>query len=475
MDRSPTCTVEVPMADGARVAAFVYAPEGVADEPGTPFAVTWNPAPLVMLHGNGEDHGHLAELIGRLGAGRSVIALDSRGHGRSTRGSEPLSYELMARDTLEVMSRLGVTQAHVLGFSDGGIVTLLLARDVPSRVLSCTALGANLSPEGLSDVARVGMRAALVAAPLLPARPGACSEAELLRLMLEQPHIDAASLGSITCPTLVMAGGHDLVKPDETRRIAAAVPGSRLEVVEPAGHDLPHDAPAEVAKAAAELIAQADGRSRPRGARRLVTFRDEVPVVAAASPDVAVVRATLRDEPGVCALYERLLDSCEVPGRETCGWRRGFWPLPDDVARRLRAGTTWVAVAREDVASGSAREGARILGAMSLDDDFGLDGVEPAWERLAAGEALTCHLLATDPDARGRGVATALLAAYAREGIRRGCRALRINTSPQSLSNRLYHELGFTLWAPVRFPYEGLPLTPWTCPYELRLDDGGGV
>lgn len=110
---------------------------------------------------------------------------------------------------------------------------------------------------------------------------------------------------------------------------------------------------------------------------------------------------------------------------------------------------------------------------MSLDDDFGLPGVKPDWEPLRPREALTCHLLAVDPDERGQGVARALLARYADEAIRHGCRALRINTSPQSLSNRLYHELGFTLHKPVWFPYEGLALSSWTNVYELRLDGGG--
>ena len=112
---------------------------------------------------------------------------------------------------------------------------------------------------------------------------------------------------------------------------------------------------------------------------------------------------------------------------------------------------------------------------MSLDGDLGLPGVELPLAPLEPGEWLTCHLLAADPAARGRGVATALLAAYAREGIARGCKALRINTSPQSLSNNLYHELGFVLHKPVWFPYEGLSLTGWTNVYELRLDDEGIV
>ena len=564
---APTCVVDVPMADGARVRAFAYAPEGVSDEPGTPFAVSFRPAPVVVLHGNGEDHGRMLEVVGQLARERSVIAIDSRGHGESARGGESLSYELMAADVLEVMSRLGVTQAHVLGFSDGGIVGLLLARAVPWRVLSLTCLGANLSPEGLSRASRIGMQVALAglepiervgavlhgAARPVPAageslgfgqhgesvgvedgedgsaarcvddactsshdapgsepffceaagEPERYSEAELLRLMLEQPHIDPASLGVVRCPVCVMAGERDLIRPEETRRIAEAIPGSRLVIVPGAGHDLPQEAPGRVVEEARLTM---EAGERPVRDLPLVVWYGNEPQVSDGGADVAARPATAADEPAVLALYERLLDSCEVGGRETCGWRRGFWPLPDDVSRRLRAGTTWVAVRRgSDGAPGAtpfgaaplgatpvpgagpmsgageagaapvpgAEEAGRILGAMSLDDDFGLPGIEPGWEPLGADEALTCHLLVTDPSARGRGVARALLGAYAREALRLGCRALRINTSPQSLSNRLYHELGFTLHRPVWFPYEGLPLSGWTNVYELRLDGKG--
>ena len=129
----PVCRVAVSMADGASVVAFVYAPVGVVDAPGTPFAVTRNPAPVVVLHGNGESHEHMAGIIEPLARTRSVIAVDSRGHGASTRGTDPLSYELMAADALEAMSRLGVTQAHVLGY----------VFDVPLMV--CAAFALHLS------------------------------------------------------------------------------------------------------------------------------------------------------------------------------------------------------------------------------------------------------------------------------------------------------------------------------------------
>ena len=341
--RAPTCEETIDVPGAAPLAAAVWAPEGVADEPGTPFGVTYEPAPVVLAGVSGQDAGELVPAL--LDSGHSVVTVGGEVPG--------------AAGALEAMSRLGVTQAHLAGPLAGTI-----AQKVPARALS--------------------------AAPL-PERATANATAELLA------HIRA----------------------HEPRR-----------------------------------------RHNP-----LVSVDAAEAHVAPGPEDIVVRRAVAADEPAIQAMYGHLLDACDVPGRETCGWRRGFWPLPDDVSRRLREGTTWVALER-----GGERPGAPVLGAMSLDGDFGLPGVEADWEPLAPGEMLTCHLLATDPAARGRGVATALLAAYAREGITRGCRALRINTSPQSLSNRLYRELGFTLHRPVWFPYEGLDLTGWTNLYEIRLD-----
>ena len=356
-----TADIKVTLADGAVARVRVEAPEGVADAPGTPFGVTYEPAPVFALVDDG-----LAEDIARdlASLGRSVATVSCEAR------------ELEGPDVAEAMSALGVTQAHLLAGGAGTRAARSLAERSPHRAISV-----------------------------------ACRE----------EGEDASAF---------------------VRRAARA-----MDEAEPVR------------------------RHRP-----LVVFEDGAAHVAPQIEGVLVRTATLADEPAILAMYDHLLDSCDVPGQETCGWLRGFWPLPDDVSRRLHEGVTWVAVDAgegeadahgEGDASGAAPA---VLGAMSLDGDFGLPGVEPDWEPLGPGEFLTCHLLATDPAARGRGVATALLAEYAREAIARGCKALRINTSPESLSNRLYRELGFTLHAPQWFPYEGLPITGWTNVYELRLD-----
>ena len=90
-----------------------------------------------------------------------VIAIDSRGHGRSTRDERPLSYHLMAADVVAVMDQLRVAQASVVGWSDGGIIGLDLAIHHPDRVKRLFAFGANYNLRGMQSPSGDGAHATL--------------------------------------------------------------------------------------------------------------------------------------------------------------------------------------------------------------------------------------------------------------------------------------------------------------------------
>ncbi len=443
--------IEVPVADGAAVRVRVLAPEGVADAPGTPFGLTYEPAPVMAL---GFDDP--SELVS-LSAERSVALITCEARA------------LVVADLAEVMSRLGATQAHLLAKGDSNRAACDFARDLPYRALSVTCV---------------------------------CNEGE----------DEAPVAGCVAEPLVVDGCGRESTSPAlvDSRATSPAAKDSN-NAVSVLASQRPPFAIARSLDETADQIAAAEPRRRHRP---LVSFEDGTPVVLEGPADILVRPAVPEDEPAIQAVYDHLLSACDIPGAQTCGWKRGYWPLPHDVSRRLNEGVTWVAVelpgdgegaesspnpqAQGFAAAGglATGEGASlqanapaaslspaseyagapapvVLGAMSLDGDFGLPGTDPGWEPLGEGEFLTCHLLATDPAAQGRGVATALLAAYAREGLRRGCKALRINTSPQSLSNRLYHELGFELHAPQWFPYEGLDITGWTNCYQIWLEQAG--
>jgi pimeloyl-ACP methyl ester carboxylesterase len=219
---------------------------------------------VLVLHGNGGTHFTFSAVVGRLlDAGLAVIAIDARSQGQSTRGSAPLTYEQMAQDAIAVLDALGVERAHILGHSDGGIEALLLARDHSDRVASIVAGGANLTPEGVIDEwdtkgsvqanrdwatwMEEGDLPANMDRTLLPSAEEALLDAELLQLMLDEPHIDPASLRVISCPACVLVGENDCIALEETNAIANSIPGARLVTVPNMGHSLPRMAPDAVA------------------------------------------------------------------------------------------------------------------------------------------------------------------------------------------------------------------------------------
>ncbi|WP_303132640.1 alpha/beta fold hydrolase [uncultured Olsenella sp.] len=278
--------LQVKTPDGARISAFCYAP--AADAAVTANAATPGVLPVLMLHGNGEEHGIFGVLVDALVAcGRPVVAVDSRAQGTSTRGTAQLTYELMADDALAVLDTAGLARVHVLGFSDGAIEGLLLARDHAERIASLTSVGANLSPEGIPGNdelaeaageweawATAGDESALYEdGTPAPSRRQATQMAELLRLMLVEPHIEAESLGRISCPCCVMAGELDQIPADETRLIARSIPGSRLAFVADADHTLPKVAPEAVLRELLVTIAEAeqgvDWSQFPRSVQRV--------------------------------------------------------------------------------------------------------------------------------------------------------------------------------------------------------------
>ena len=76
--------------------------------------------PLILLHGNGENGGYFEHQIGYFQDKYRVIALDTRGHGKSPRGEKPFTIRQFAEDLHDFMDEQEIEKAHILGFSDGG-------------------------------------------------------------------------------------------------------------------------------------------------------------------------------------------------------------------------------------------------------------------------------------------------------------------------------------------------------------------
>ena len=179
--------------------------------------------PLLMVHGNGEDHSIFNEAVKELKRDFCCYTVDSRGHGRSSR-VPTLHYEDMADDMIAFMEALNLRDAVFYGFSDGGVVGLIAASRC-ARITTLIVSGANLSPKGVARKIRLSIWAWNLLKP-----------DDKLALMLREPQISEDTLRAIRAETLVLAGSGDLILPEETRRIAAGIPGAKLQIVQGEDH-----------------------------------------------------------------------------------------------------------------------------------------------------------------------------------------------------------------------------------------------
>ena len=188
--------------------------------------------PLVLLHGNGEDGTYFAHQIAHFSQRFRVLALDTRGHGKSPRGEAPFTIRQFARDLLAFLDARGIERAHLLGFSDGGNIALVFALAHHERVGKLVLNGANLNTRGVKRSVQapieLGYRMARLFAGL---SAKARANAEMLGLMVNDPNVAPEELAALTAPTLVIAGENDMIREDHTRLIAERIPNARLAFV----------------------------------------------------------------------------------------------------------------------------------------------------------------------------------------------------------------------------------------------------
>ena len=198
--------------------------------------------PLLLLHGNGEDGTYFVHQIAEFSRDFTVYAMDTRGHGKSPRGTAPFTISQFADDLLAFMDQQGLAQADILGFSDGGNIALTFALRHPDRVCRLILNGANLDPKGVKPLVQLPIVLGYHFASMFKS-PKATARAELPGLMVKEPHIAPAELQKLTMPVLVIAGTKDMIQERHTRLIAASIPGARLAII-PGNHFIANKEPA---------------------------------------------------------------------------------------------------------------------------------------------------------------------------------------------------------------------------------------
>lgn len=213
--------------------------------------------PLVLLHGNGEDHGYFIHQIEYFSRSHRVLALDTRGHGASPRGTAPFTIRQFAVDLAAFFSELELEPAAVLGFSDGANIALQFTLDHPELVRALILNGGNLDPRGVKRGTQLPIEAGYRIARLFSKRSEeARRRAELLGLMVNEPNLAPADLAGIRVPTLVVAGTRDMIRESHTRTISASIPAAQLRIL-PGNHFVANQNPDVFNETVAEFLKSA--------------------------------------------------------------------------------------------------------------------------------------------------------------------------------------------------------------------------
>lgn len=188
------------------------------------YRVTGQGPAVILVHGNGEDHTIFDETAALLSRNYTVYALDSRGHGKSS-DVEKLGYQDMAFDVVSFIEKMNLVKPAYCGFSDGGILGLLIACQNPGLLSGMVLCGANAYPEGMK---RRWLRFFSMVSRF--------DKDPKIRMMLKEPQITEEELERIELPVLMLAGERDMIAEDHTRFIASKIKGSRLVIVPGENH-----------------------------------------------------------------------------------------------------------------------------------------------------------------------------------------------------------------------------------------------
>jgi pimeloyl-ACP methyl ester carboxylesterase len=197
------------------------------------YAVRGNGTALLLLHGGGDSGAHsFVHQLDLFSVRHHIVAPDQVGQGRTPDVPGPLSYTGMMDDTAALLQLLKLKHVDVVGFSDGGILALMLAVRHPELVRRLVISGVNIAPEGLNPEDLEELRASQIPKPKT-------IDEKLAHLWLTSPtqaELSLSLLSKITQPVLVISGDRDAITLEHTLQIFHALPTAELCVLPGTDH-----------------------------------------------------------------------------------------------------------------------------------------------------------------------------------------------------------------------------------------------
>jgi len=193
--------------------------------------------PMLLLHGNSSNKAIFWKYQLKYFPEFHSFALDSRGHGQSQSSEEHLTYELISRDVIAFCHAADLSGVHVIGYSDGGNVGLILARDAPELFTQVVAISPNTLVTGMTEDSLVMIRKihrtmtglARIGIPINRYRK--CFE-----MMLSDVGITDEELRSIQTSVKILYAENDMVREEHIQHIANLIPQVQLERIDGCSH-----------------------------------------------------------------------------------------------------------------------------------------------------------------------------------------------------------------------------------------------
>ena len=201
--------------------------------------------PLLLLHGGANSIPDT--WIPLFASHFRVIAPEQMGHGRTADlDDRAFHYHDMAEDTVELMRKLEIESAAIVGYSDGGIIGLDLAIHHPERVTRLAVTGVNARTDGYTSENQEWIRNFDPTGEPVPESYAALSPdgaahwpvvlGRMKPMWAEEPSFTDSDLQSMTTPTLLVIGDRDIVTPEHAVEMFRAIPDAELCVVPNTGH-----------------------------------------------------------------------------------------------------------------------------------------------------------------------------------------------------------------------------------------------
>jgi pimeloyl-ACP methyl ester carboxylesterase len=221
-----------------------------------------NGEPLLLLHGGMSNSDVILDSLGPgLEERFHVVAFDRRGHGRTADTDADFHYSDMATETIRVLQEVVGGPANLVGWSDGGIVSLLVAIARPDLVRRLVVIGSNYHVDGIIpfDPGQESSMGAALASAYAERSPDGAEHFDVIftkfmAMTRSEPTLTTADIARVESPCLVMAGDDDMVLLPHTCSLFEALPRGQLAVVPATSHALPLEKPGVVVELVVDFL-----------------------------------------------------------------------------------------------------------------------------------------------------------------------------------------------------------------------------